>query len=237
MRLKPNLYSPLTDWWHFLRATTTPLTALQASLIVLGTTMMTDLAVRVMVNPVLSFDRPVLHFFSSHHTSSLDRFFSTATLFGSEIVLLSAMLVIVWHLINRQHKDHAILMALGYGGALVWSNLFKSFMAYERPATNAHMFYEPWLNEHFHPWFDVAFPSGHSAQCAAFALVLFIIARRMKPRWQLHTASGLAAFVVIDSASRIYFHVHYPSGVLAGLLLAVVWVLGVDMWLRWRNTP
>lgn len=237
MRHKPTLYSPLTDWWYFLRETTTPPRAAQAAMILLGAAMMTDLAIRVMWHPVLSFDRPVLNFFTNLHTDVLDRFFATATLFGSEIVLISAMLVIVWHLITRQHKDQAILMALGYGGALVTSNIFKSIMAYERPASNVHLYYEPWLNEHFNPWFDVAFPSGHSAQCAAFALALFMITRRMKPRWQLHLAIVLTTFVAIDSASRIYFHVHYPSGVLAGLLLAVVWVLGVDMWLRWRNTP
>jgi len=220
-----------------LRETTTPITALQAGLILFGAAMMMDLSVRVMWHPSLSFDRPVLNLFAALHSDTLDRFFATATLFGSEIVLLSAMLVIVWHLVTRQHKDQAILIALGYGGALVSSNIFKSFMAYERPGTNAHLFYEPWLNEHFHPWFNVAFPSGHSAQCAAFALALFMIVRRMKPHWQLHTGIALGAFVAIDSASRIYFHVHYPSGVLAGLLLAVVWVLGVDMWLRWRKTP
>jgi membrane-associated phospholipid phosphatase len=237
MRNKPTLYSPLTEWWYFLRKTTTPMLAMQGGLILLGVAMMADLAVRVVGQHSLSFDQPVLHFFASLHTTTLDRFFSTATLFGSEIVLLSAMLVIVWHLFTHKFKDQALLMALGYGGALVCSNLFKSIMAYEHPSNTVHLYYEPWLNEHFQPWFNVAFPSGHSAQCAAFALALFMIVRRMKPQFQLHAGVALTTFVIMDSASRIYFHVHYPSGVLAGLILAVVWVLGVDMWLRWRNAP
>jgi membrane-associated phospholipid phosphatase len=235
MKNKPTLYSPLTHWWYFLRETTTPLMAVQVGLILLGTAMMAALAVRTMGQHLLSFDRPVLDFFTSFHTATADRILGTTSLFGSEVVLLSAMVVIVWHLVKRQYKDQAILMTLSYGGALVCSNIFKYFMAYEYPAKHVHLYYEPWINARFHPWFDVAFPSGHSAQCAAFALALFLIVRRMKPHRQLHSAAVLALFVAFDSASRIYFHVHYPSGVLAGLLLAVVWVLGVDMWLRWRN--
>jgi membrane-associated phospholipid phosphatase len=235
MKNRPNLSSPLSEWWYFLRHCTTPLMALQASLILLSTVMMTDLAVRTMGRHLLSFDRPVLNYFAGYHTPILDRILGTTSLFGSEVVLLSAMLVIVWHLIKQQHKNQAILLTLSYGGALVWSNIFKYFMAYEHPANHVHLYYEPWIDAGFHPWFDVAFPSGHSAQCAAFSLALFLVVRRMKPQWQLHFAVILALFVVIDSVSRIYFHVHYPSGVLAGLLLAVVWVLGVDMWLRWRK--
>lgn len=79
---------------------------------------------------------------------------------------------------------------------------------------------------------DFSFPSGHTLVCFEAATVLMIRAR--KP-WGI--AALVAAFLV--AFSRLYLYVHYPTDVLAGMLLGTlfgfcgVWIVdGVVR--RWK---
>lgn len=61
---------------------------------------------------------------------------------------------------------------------------------------------------------DFSFPSGHStASFAAAACLCF------KSRW-----GGLVALLVaaVIAASRMYFYVHYPTDIIAGVLLGIL---------------
>ena len=80
-----------------------------------------------------------------------------------------------------------------------------------------------------------AFPSGHATTAAAFYLALLIafVALRPRRRTVLLAAGTVACVLVIGVAiSRVYLGVHYPSDVVAGLLLGSVWSLlvGALMW-------
>jgi undecaprenyl-diphosphatase len=70
--------------------------------------------------------------------------------------------------------------------------------------------------------FDWSFPSGHATHAAAFSLILWLLAREtgVARHWL-----PLLAFVVMlgVALSRLYLQVHWPSDVLAGVLLATVW--------------
>lgn len=76
------------------------------------------------------------------------------------------------------------------------------------------------------PWLDVAgltalvvendpnsFPSGHTTSAFAFAAALWRAAPRAWMKWAALAAAVLMAF------SRLYVGVHYPSDVLAGVLV------------------
>ena len=60
---------------------------------------------------------------------------------------------------------------------------------------------------------DFSFPSGHTS--ASFAAAAAIFAYRKK--W----GSGALALAALIAFSRLYLYVHYPSDVLAGLVLGV----------------
>jgi membrane-associated phospholipid phosphatase len=76
-----------------------------------------------------------------------------------------------------------------------------------------------------------SFPSGHTV----FALVIYgylahLVLSLMDspPRWLTWLLYGLAAFIAVAvGLSRIYLAAHYPTDVVAGLLIGVPWLLAV----------
>ena len=70
---------------------------------------------------------------------------------------------------------------------------------------------------------DASFPSGHSA--ASFAVVTVLFYNKHPLRWP---ALILAVLIAL---SRLYLYVHYPTDVLAGVLLGILCgVLAVKIW-------
>lgn len=62
-----------------------------------------------------------------------------------------------------------------------------------------------------------SFPSGHST--AAFAAVTSLFGMLKEKRWIAYCGLGLALLIVF---SRLYNYVHFPSDVIAGILLGII---------------
>lgn len=85
------------------------------------------------------------------------------------------------------------------------------------------------------PLHDFSFPSGHSLAVFELATVLLLRDRRI----------GIPALIasILVAFSRLYLYVHYPSDVLAGILLGILFgFLGVaivdaaaDAWAKRKN--
>jgi undecaprenyl-diphosphatase len=85
------------------------------------------------------------------------------------------------------------------------------------------------------PFFDTilpasySFPSGHSlASFCFYGALAAIITVRIEKLW-LKTLVWLAAAILISliGISRIYLGVHYPSDVLAGFAVGLIWVITI----------
>ena len=95
-------------------------------------------------------------------------------------------------------------------GALVTNILLKDWVARPRPFLSG---YAEWWQFVGAPAEDgFSFPSGHATACMAGTLALCLTGRA-KARWVL------LAFPALVAASRNYLMAHYPSDVLAGLLI------------------
>lgn len=78
---------------------------------------------------------------------------------------------------------------------------------------------------------DFSFPSGHSASVFAFVWAYFIT-RKDRLRWIL------LGFALLVCFSRLYLFVHYPTDVLAGILIGIFCAIS-SKWLifKFLNKP
>ena len=141
--------------------------------------------------------------------------------------------VLAGFLLKRWHRG-AILLAVTFGGAALLDFLLKQLFGRTRPA----------------PFFDhpapssYSFPSGH----ALFAFVYFgtfaalLVQRVRSPLARTAIVAGATVCVLMIGISRIYLGVHYPSDVVAGYLIALVWIVVVAVGdrlasARWFSRP
>jgi undecaprenyl-diphosphatase len=79
-----------------------------------------------------------------------------------------------------------------------------------------------------------SFPSGHTIfVLTVMAVLMLCLGRRFLPRWAQPVGWGLAVLIVLANAiSRIYTGAHWPTDVLAGLLIGTAW-LSLVVSLKW----
>lgn len=143
-----------------------------------------------------------------------DGFFQAVTWLGSGYVLTPATLLLLAYLLARRRWRMARLMGVTYFGAVVSVWLLKQAIGRERPVLY------PALADFIR--FDWSFPSGHTTHAAAFALGVWLLARE-SGRGGGWTPLLLLTGVLLVAMSRLYLQVHWPSDVLAGILLATAW--------------
>jgi undecaprenyl-diphosphatase len=112
----------------------------------------------------------------------------------------------------------AAAVAIALGGAMLISSVTKTVTARARPSV-----------EHLQAVTGSSFPSGHATQASAFWLSLVLALRATRVRsFALRVAGVFAATLVLGIAwSRVYLGVHYPSDVVAGVILGSGWALWV----------
>lgn len=102
------------------------------------------------------------------------------------------------------------------GGAAILVNIAKELVGRGRPQTFAEV---GWLS--FEPfrfdWTWQSFPSGHSTTAGA----LLVIGALVFPRWQ----GAFLAFGLGVAISRVFVGAHYPSDIVAGLAVGILFSL------------
>lgn len=205
--------------WHKSVPHSCSMTILRYSIVIAGGIVsFIMLARQIHQNGELWFDAPALNFLAEHRTLLLDNFFLWITWAGSSFLLLPISIGIAGILICYRCYSDAILMGIGFSGASLMNKALKSLIVRDRPS----------LFPPLEVYGGFSFPSGHTTQVTAFALCVFLIVSRIRPRWQWPTAILLPILVLCVSTSRLYLQVHYPSDILGGFLVALIWVLGMD---------
>jgi undecaprenyl-diphosphatase len=83
-----------------------------------------------------------------------------------------------------------------------------------------------------------SFPSGHTAAAICFyGSVAAVVIWHSRRRWiTVAAVIGCAAVPLTIAASRVYRGMHYPTDVLAGMLLGAIWLTVVIVYVRGHDT-
>lgn len=170
---------------------------------------------------VYSWDHAGLALAHAARAPWLDSLFAVVTWLGSLAVLLPLALFVWW---RWRGEKSAAFVALALIGAAALGHLVKLLAARPRPDLFPPLITMPE---------DSSFPSAHAVQVTAFALAWLLRPGAAPRRIEI---AVLIATVTAVFASRLYLQVHFPSDVIAGALLATLWVLLLRRLPAWRDT-
>jgi undecaprenyl-diphosphatase len=195
--------------------------------VVAGTWIFVELAGDVLEGDTQAFDRWLLQVLRSPEDPAWPRgprwlveVGRDVTAFGSSVVvalLTAAVAGYLW--LRRSYGALWFLVVATAGGGLL-SHLLKALFARERPDPVPYI----WVS-------SPSFPSGHAILAAVVYLTMGILLARLEPKPLLkaYFLGVMMALTFLVGLSRVYLGVHYPTDVLAGWTVGLVW--GLLCWL------
>jgi undecaprenyl-diphosphatase len=157
----------------------------------------------------MAFDLPVRAAVHSWASAPLTAAMRLISVLGSEYFLVPLAVVLVWRWVRRGERSKAYVLVAAGLSAEAASQLLK--LLFHRP--------RPELFFALTPPRTYSFPSGHSfVPVVYFGILVGLLGAG--PWWRV----GVAALAGLLGLSRVYLGYHYPSDVMAGWALAVVWL-------------
>lgn len=118
----------------------------------------------------------------------------------------------LWLWRKRSRPDIALALLVSSIGSLILNAVLKD--AFNRPRP------ELWAHRGQYQW--SSYPSGHAIVCVAvYFTIALMLHRERQWRWPFAVASLL---LVVIAYSRLYLGVHWPTDVLGGLMLGLLWL-------------
>jgi len=155
----------------------------------------------------LQLEFQILNLIANMRTDLLDTILPMISSFGDKgigWIVISVILTCI-----PRYRKAGITMGLALIFCLLIGNMtLKPLIARPRPYT-----YFPEMTLLIAPLADFSFPSGHTFASFASATALFLY----------HKKAGIAAYILaaIIAFTRLYLYVHFPSDVIAGMLLGI----------------
>jgi undecaprenyl-diphosphatase len=161
------------------------------------------------------FDDAVMHWVAANQLPWAENAFRELTMLGTGIVVIVMVGISAIFLWCTRHRYSAVLLLASTVGGVVLNSLLK--MGFNRP--------RPQIFEWGTHAMTSSFPSGHAMSSAiVYTTVAYLSARLQKRRWARWLTMIVALILVLlVSGSRVYLGVHYPSDVLAGVLVGLAW--------------
>lgn len=161
-----------------------------------------------------NFDLPILDWISSHlHCPALDAIMPIITSLGNGgiIWILCAAVLLAFP------QTRKIGLGIGFAlimGLLTCNLLLKPCIARIRPFDYQQTYLNTSISLLISPPRDYSFPSGHTIASFEAAVVIFL----NRKKW------GIPALILacLIAFSRLYLYVHYPTDVLAALILGTL---------------
>lgn len=181
----------------------------------IGIWIFSEITERVIAGRTQVFDEAVLRWISTRHTPVLDGAMLEITALGTATVVMMIVCIAALFLTLTRHKYSALLLLVAAAGGLLLDLVLK--LRFDRP--RPHIF--TWGTQAV----SSSFPSGHAMSATiVYSTVAYLAARLQKRRWARWLTMLLAAFVIVLICfSRLYLGVHYPSDVVAGVVVGLSW--------------
>jgi undecaprenyl-diphosphatase len=145
----------------------------------------------------------------------MNRIMVDITSLGSATVIAILTAVAAVLLIYMRHNPRgAIQLAVAAGGADLWVELIKRTLGRARPIGIEHLVEVT----------GFSYPSGHAAAATGLYFTLAIIlGRTLERRARIAIYITFGTVIALVALSRVYLGVHYPSDVVSGILLGMLW--------------
>lgn len=132
---------------------------------------------------------------------------------GTNITLLPLVFgVAVWLIVRRKRPDLAAHLVVVQLGSFTLNAVLKGIFDRPRP--------DLFELRGQHAW--AAFPSGHAIASVSVLLTMAMLLRReLGWRWPMRVA---VALLVVSLYSRLYLGVHWPTDIVGGVLVGLVWL-------------
>jgi undecaprenyl-diphosphatase len=195
----------------------------------------TQIAGHVSSGNTQAFDDAVMRFVGSNQNPMVRNIMVEVTTLGTGSVVAMLVLVSGLFLWLNHHRHSAALLAVATIGGIALNNLLK--LGFDRA--------RPQIFEWGTHAMSSSFPSGHAMSSAiVYSTVAYLAARLQRDHASRILTMSFAALMIFSiSASRIYLGVHYPSDVLAGVIIGLAWaafcmaVLEATQLYAKRNAP
>jgi membrane-associated phospholipid phosphatase len=161
------------------------------------------------------YDVAALQWMGQHHTPLLTKVMTELTFLGTGTVVLTIVGVVAMFLWHTEHKHSARLLLASVAGGIVLNNVLKLWFSRPRPQ----------VFERLTETASSSFPSGHAMSATVcYGTVAYLVIRLQKRHWS-RVLTGITAFILILGicTTRLYLGVHYPSDVIAGMVVGLAW--------------
>ena len=130
---------------------------------------------------------------------------------GIPLIIFSFILILF-----KKTRKFGTAMLLGLAiGAIITNCCLKILIARARPyADESSIYYQLWKLVGQNTESDKSFPSGHTTAAFAFSCAIYLVGNR-KVSWTAFI------FGILMAVARIYLVVHYPSDVVAGIIVGL----------------
>lgn len=174
-----------------------------------------EVAERVRAGTTQPFDDSVMRWIGHHQYPALQSVMLEITALGTGTVVAMIVFVAGMFLWLNRHKHSAVLLVVATLGGLVLDMVLK--IGFNRPRPQVFTWGTHVVSS--------SFPSGHAMSSIIVYGTVAYLAARLQQNFASRVATLVVAAVIIVAiaSSRLYLGVHYPSDVLAGLIIGLAW--------------
>jgi membrane-associated phospholipid phosphatase len=173
------------------------------------------LCTEVWEKEAFSFDRSLLLWIHQFANPQLDGLMLFITALGDPGTVITVFIsTIVWLGMKRRYTDAIGFLIICTGGVLI-NQVMKLFFAKPRPELWTRLISET----------SFSFPSGHAVgSMVVYGFIGYILAREF-PVYQRYIYAAASILIIAVGFSRLYLGVHYPTDIIAGYGVGILWLI------------